>query len=485
MSSTIRSRFAPSPTGHLHIGNARTAIMNWLFARHSHGDFILRIEDTDRERSTEASETAILEDLRWLGLEWDEGPRIGGAHGPYRQSERLEIYSEHIKQLREVDKIYPCYCTPEELEVRRKGMLDRGESARYDGRCRQLTRKQQSQLVREGRKPAFRFRVEAKEVVFEDLIKGRIVFQSENVGDFIVARPDGMPMYNFACVVDDHLMEISHVIRGDDHVSNTPRQIFIYLAFEWTPPIFVHIPMILGKDRMRLSKRHGATSVSQYRESGYLPEALVNFLSLLSWSSDSGDEILSIDRLIREFSFQRVSKSAAIFDVEKLDWMNGMYIRQLDGNRFAEFVMQEIQEAGYPISSKEEALPIATLFHEKLERFNQIREKARILFQDDVVFEDAHAEDIIKMEESARVFEPFLKEMASLKIWDAEHFKMVMKSVQDETDIKGKNLWMPIRVALTGEVHGPDLPRVAEILGYEKCQRFVKKALEVSKNYKK
>ncbi len=477
MNSSVRTRFAPSPTGHLHIGNARTAIMNWLFARHTAGRYILRIEDTDRERSTESFETAILDDLQWLGLDWDEGPHVGGMHGPYRQSERRDIYLEQVKGLREAGKIYPCFCTPEELDARRRAMLERGESVGYDGRCRQLTADQEVRFTKEGRDPVFRFRVDVENVVFEDLVKGPISFQSENVGDFVIIRSDGMPMYNFACVVDDHFMEISHIIRGDDHVSNTPRQILLYQAFGWPPPVFAHIPMILGKDRMRLSKRHGATSVSQYRESGYLPEALVNFLSLLAWSSESGDEILSTDRLIQEFDFGRVSKAAAVFDIQKLDWMNGMYIRQLEVGRLADYLYPEIQAAGYPISSVEEALPIASLFHDKLEKLSEIRDKVRILFQDEVVYEDDQARNILNSLESKQVLKAVLEEIESLEAWDGEHFKNVMQEVQKQTNIKGKHLWMPVRVVFTGQMHGPDLSQVVEILGVQKCRRFLKKAV--------
>ena len=475
MERNIRTRFAPSPTGYLHIGNARTAIMNWLYARHTGGRFVLRIEDTDRERSTEASELSIFKDLKWLGLNWDEGPDVGGNYGPYRQSERIGIYQKYLKQLQKIDKVYPCYCTPEELEARRKELLKQGKSIQYDGKCRNLTLAQRKQFEDEGRKPVFRFKVEEEEISFLDLAKGEISFQGENIGDFVVVRSDGMPMYNFACTVDDHLMKISHVIRGDDHISNTPRQLLLYLAFGWQPPTFAHIPMILGKDRIRLSKRHGATSVSQYREMGYLPEALLNFLSLLSWSSESGDEILSVSRLIKEFSFDRISKTAPIFDIEKLDWMNGVYIRNLKLEKLAELIFPVLQKAGYPVSSIEEIKPIASLLREHLERISQAGEKSKIFFQKEVVPQN-EAAVILRKPEAKKVFSEFLKEMASVEQWNADVFMMVMKKVQTKLGIKGKDLWMPVRAALTGEIHGPELPKIAEILGYEKCQQFLKKA---------
>ncbi len=479
MKKSVRTRFAPSPTGHLHIGNARTAVMNWLFARHTGGRFVLRIEDTDRERSTEESERVIFNDLQWLGLGWDEGPDRGGDFGPYRQSERLEIYREHILQLQKSERVYPCYCTPDELDLRRKERLKRGESAVYDGRCRQLSTDQKKWLEGEGRKPAIRFRTEKEDVAFEDLVKGRISFSGESIGDFILVRPDGMPMYNFACVVDDHRMGISHVIRGDDHVTNTSRQIILYRAFGWKSPCFVHIPMILGEDRVRLSKRHGATSVSQYRELGYLSEAFVNFLSLLSWSSESGDEILSRDRLIEEFNFSRMSKSAAVFDTEKLDWMNGVYIRGLELDRLIALALPFFRDAGYSVDSGRRIRDILSLLQDKLERLSQIGEKVKIFFQEEVIPESKDAEDILKKPDSKKVYNTFIRELSSVgkSDWDGETFKVVMGKIQEETGIKGKHLWMPIRVALTGQVHGPDLPKVAEILGYDKCRRFLQRAL--------
>jgi len=475
MGKNVRTRFAPSPTGHLHIGNARTAIMNWLYARHTGGRFVLRIEDTDRERSTEASELSIFKDLKWLGLNWDEGTDVGGDYGPYRQSERIGIYQKYLKELQGIGKVYPCYCTPEELEARRKELLKQGKSIQYDGKCRNLTLAQRKQFEDQGRKPVFRFKVEEKEIPFRDLAKGEISFQGENIGDFIVVRSDGMVMYNFACTIDDHLMKISHVIRGDDHISNTPRQLLLYKAFGWNPPTFAHIPMILGKDRIRLSKRHGATSVSQYREMGYLPEALVNFLSLLSWSSKSGEEILSTSHLIEEFSFERISKTAPIFDVEKLDWMNGVYIRNLKLEKLAELIFPVLQKAGYPVSLIEEIKPIASLLREHLERINQAGEKSKIFFQKEVVPVD-EAAVILKKPEAKKVLSTFLEEMVPVEDWSADTFMMIMKRVQKKLGIKGKDLWMPVRVALTGQIHGPELPKIAEILGYEKCQLFVKKA---------
>jgi len=477
MSKPVRTRFAPSPTGHLHIGNARTAIMNWIFARHHGGAFVLRIEDTDRERSTVQSEASILDDLRWLGLGWDEGPDTGGPTGPYRQSERLGIYSDPLGRLEADGRVYPCYCTPDELEDRRKAALDRGETQRYDGHCRGLSDAEKRRYEKDGRKAAYRFRVDPGETAFEDLIKGGISFPNDTIGDFIVARHDGMPMYNFACVIDDHLMGITHVIRGNDHVSNTPRQVLVYRAFGWDSPRFAHIPMILGKDRERLSKRHGATSVDQYREAGYLSDALVNFLSLLSWSSESGDEILSRDRLVREFDFGRVSQSAAVFDVEKLDWMNGMYIRAMDAERLCEMALPFLKNAGVPVRSVSDIQSVVPLLQSGVDRLSQIPEKARLFFQEAAIPENEGAAAILKSPEAGRIGSAFLAKTSGLSLWNADVFLAVMKEIQKETGVKGKSLWMPVRIMLTGQEHGPELPKIVEVFGLEKCRRLVEASM--------
>lgn len=478
MPTLMRTRFAPSPTGHLHIGNARTAIMNWIAARHFGGQFILRIEDTDRERSMEASEKSILQDMHWLGLNWDEGPDIGGDHGPYRQSERLHLYRETLDALIQNGNAYFCYCTSEELEQRRKIQLEKGEQPHYDGRCLHLSTNEKQALTVEGREPSIRFHVQTESVAFNDLVKGDIAVPQDALSDFVIARPDGMPMYNFACVVDDHFMNITHVIRGDDHVSNTPRQILMYQAMQWQVPQFAHIPMILGPDRNRLSKRHGATSVSQFQEMGYLPEALINFLSLLSWSSESGEELLSKEQLIQEFNFEKVSRSASVFDTEKLDWMNGVYIREkIDLQTLTDRAVPFLQQAGYPIHDSEAALPIVKALQNKVETLSQMVTQANLFFQETVEPENAEATAIRNTPESQSVFRTFLTETEKLSTWDSAIFLSIMKQVQQISGVKGKGLWMPIRVALTGQMHGPELGPVTEILGLEKCRRLIEQAI--------
>lgn len=472
-----RVRFAPSPTGHLHIGNVRTAILNWLFAKNTGGKFILRIEDTDLERSADKYTDQICEDLQWLGLTWDEGPGIGGPHQFYRQSQRLAIYKEYAQKLLDEGKGYYCFCTPDELNEMRKESIRRGETIKYNRKCLHLTKEQKQAYFAEGRKPAIRFNVPAQEIIFKDVVKGELSFDGENIGDFVIMRGEEIPTYNFAAVVDDGLMKISHIIRGDDHVSNTPKQILIYQALGFKLPKFVHIPMILGPDRARLSKRHGATSIDHYRYRGYLPEVIINFLSLLSWSSVSGEEILSIEQLIKEFDFKRISKAAAIFDIEKLNWMNGYYIRKLDLNRLTEYSIPFLKQANYPIGDFESTKRIISLLQNYLDYIDQVIEQAAIFYQDNVSIDNPEARMIIRKDSSRKIFWSFLRGLDTIEELDANLFRKMMKTAQNETGIMGKDLWMPIRIALTGKLHGPELPHIAEILGKEKCTKFVKSAI--------
>ncbi|MBI4410264.1 MAG: glutamate--tRNA ligase, partial [Gemmatimonadetes bacterium] len=320
----VRTRFAPSPTGSLHLGNARVAVLNWLFARHERGQFILRIEDTDVERTVASAEAEILDDLCWLGLDWDEGPGIEGPaeqgpFGPYRQSERGSLYRAQAERLVESGRAFRCYCSDEELEAKRRAALARGEKPHYDGTCRRLSAAQAAQRERAGRRPAVRFHVPPEgEVVVRDVVRGEVRFAADEIGDFIILRSDGAPTYNFAVVVDDVLMEISHVIRGVGHLSNTPRQVLLYQALGRPAPVFAHVPQVLGPDRQKLSKRHGATSLAEYRRLGYHPDALVNYLSLLSWSSPSGEEFLVRERLLNEISLERIGSADVVFDPGKL-----------------------------------------------------------------------------------------------------------------------------------------------------------------------
>src|SRR5712691_6473228 len=317
----MRVRFAPSPTGQLHVGNARTALFNWLLARGSTATFILRIEDTDAERSTRGSEEAILRDLRWLGLDWDEGPDVGGAAGPYRQTERLHLYQSYAKELLASDRAYYCFCSMTQLEGERQAAAVEGRPARCA--CRRLSRDQAQARIATGERPAIRFRVrEEGDVVFQDLVRGDVRFPIDVIGDPIIVRANGIPAYNFAVVVDDALMEVTHVVRGEDHISNTPRQILLYEALGFAPPVFAHLALVMGPDHSPLSKRHGATSVVEFRARGYLPEALANYLALIGWAPGEGEELLPLEELARRFRLEDVGRSAGVFDVEKLAWVN-------------------------------------------------------------------------------------------------------------------------------------------------------------------
>src|SRR5687768_17313246 len=336
-STRVRVRFAPSPTGHLHVGGARTAIFNWLFARHNQGDFLIRVEDTDQARSTSESETMVLDDLRWLGLHWDEGPDNGGPHAPYRQSERTDLYKSIGQQLLSTAHVYRCFCSEEDLEAKRKVAEAAGQPPHYDLTCFRLGQEAVDQRIREGSSFVTRFHVPRRDegttfdgdVTIHDLIRGEVTWKAESLGDFIVRRSDGMPTYNFSVVVDDHDMEITHVIRAEEHLTNTHRQVLIYRALGWDVPQFAHVSLILGSDRTKLSKRHGATSVSAFADEGYLPEAMLNYLTLLGWSSPEGAEIFTRDYAIEHFSLDRVNAAPAVFDQQKLEWLNGQYVHAM------------------------------------------------------------------------------------------------------------------------------------------------------------
>ena len=344
----MRLRFAPSPTGHLHVGNARTALFNWLLARGRHGTFVLRIEDTDTERSTRESEQSILEDLKWLGLDWDEGPDVGGSMGPYRQTERMDRYDAVLQEWLATGVAYRCFCTPESLEAERKTALAAGLAPKYSGRCRELPKEDSAHRVAAGEPAAVRFRVPpGRDVTFTDIVRGDVTFSSEVIGDPVIVRSDGRPAYNFAVVVDDVQMAITHVIRGEDHISNTPRQVLMYEALGATPPAFAHLSLVLGPDHAPLSKRHGATSVAEFRERGYLPEALVNYLALLGWSPGENEEILPAAEMARRFSLEKVGHSAAVFDTAKLAWMNRHYMKEADPGRLARQALPYFVRAGY------------------------------------------------------------------------------------------------------------------------------------------
>lgn len=474
MDSSIKVRFAPSPTGPLHIGGARSALFNWLLARKFGGTMIVRIEDTDLERSSLESEENILGALNWLGLDWDEGIKKGGVHGPYRQTERLHTYTEAANRLLAQGQAFYCYCTEEELEADRQACMAKGELPRYLGKCRNLTDEERSRLEAEGRKKVVRFRVpDNQNVVVEDLVRGNVVFDSNGIGDYVIVKSDGIPTYNFAVVLDDALMGITHVIRGEEHLSNTPRQLLLYEALNLTPPEFAHVSLILGKDRTKMSKRHGATSIEAYRSQGYLPEALVNFLALLGWSPEEEEEIFSLEELVQRFSLDRVAKNPAVFDVDKLNWLNGQYIRKASVERVTDMAVPFLREAGYlsgeitPGKYEWLKLVVASV-QEHLAYVAQITEHVGIYFNDRVQLESDEAAEVLKDEDVARVIAVFKDKINELADLNPETTKALLKSLTKELKLGGKKVYMPLRVALTGQTHGPELYYIIPVLGRDK-----------------
>jgi nondiscriminating glutamyl-tRNA synthetase len=460
----MRVRFAPSPSGQLHVGNARTALFNWLLARGQGGVFILRIENTDVERSTRESEAAIIRDLRWLGLEWDEGPERGGSHGPYRQSERLHLYQSYAKELLGADAAYYCFCSTAQLETERQEALAGGRPALYAGTCRRLSRDDAAARIAAGERPAIRFRVpKDREVVFTDAVRGDVRFHTDVISDPVIVRADGHPAYNFAVVVDDALMEVTHVIRGEDHISNTPRQILLYEAIGFAPPAFAHLAMVMGPDHAPLSKRHGATSVGEFRTKGYLPEALVNYLALIGWSPGGGDELLPIDELARRFCLEAVGHSAGVFDEEKLAWVNRHYLKIADPARLAALSLPYFNDAGVAMTPDARGLEFLAsamaMTSASVDRLNQVPARLEFLFKYDasVPLRDQQTLQEMSSDGARSVVVALAEELAALPRLDRERFRAVANQVKARTGQKGKALFHPIRVVLTGRPAGPEL----------------------------
>lgn len=472
---SVRVRFAPSPTGRLHIGSARTALFNYLFAKKHRGKYILRIEDTDLERNVEDAESGFFEGFQWLGLQWDEGPDIGGEFAPYRSMERLDLYRPYIDQLLASGKAYYCYCTKEEEEQERARLRALGKPYQYSGKCRHLSAEQIEQYEREGRSQTIRFRVpEGKEIVFHDMIRGRVHFHTDDIGDFIIVKSNGVPTYNFACTIDDALMKITHVIRGEEHLSNTPLQILLYEALDWSVPQFGHVPLILNPNGKKLSKRDESIIqfVEQYRALGYLPQAVINYLVLLGWSPPgeySEQEIFSLDELIQHFSLDRVSKAGAIFDPEKLTWINSQYIKKLEIDELVQMSVPYLEKAGY---LSEEVDPkwlaeLVKLNQSGMDTISDIVQLSELFFTQDHQI-DKEARQVLSEEQSPIVIEAFLEKLKTLDDYQPDTIKAKLKEVQKETKYRGRKLFMPIRVAATGRKNGPDLNTTLYLLGKEK-----------------
>ena len=483
----LRVRFAPSPTGYLHIGGARTALFNWLYARHYNGSFILRIEDTDRMRSTPEAVKAILDGMKWLGLDWDEGPEKGGEYGPYFQTERLDLYREFVDKLLEIGAAYYCYCSAEELADRRKKQFADGKPAIYDRKCLNLSEAEKRQLEKEGKKPAIRLKMPDRKIVVHDLIKGRMEFDSKLLSDFVIEKSDGIPTYNFAVVIDDILMDISLVMRGDDHISNTPKQIVIYQALDIAIPEFAHIPMIMGPDNTRLSKRHGATSVMEYQRMGFLPEAVLNYIAHLGWSSGTNQEIFSIKELIENFTLDKISNHSAIFDMEKLNWFNNEYLKRLSDEKYVEMLMPFLKDAGYielPLSEEKERWlrKVASLMKSRVRNFKQFLEYGDYFFIEDFTVED-NAVKILEQNGVRDILERLVKRLKEIKDWKEENIESEVREMANQLNLKGKQIIHPTRVSLSGKTIGPGLFSLMEALGKEiNIKRLEKTIHKLNKN---
>lgn len=492
---TPRFRFAPSPTGGLHIGTARTALFNWLAAKSMGGRLILRIEDTDVKRSSKKYEALIIEDLKWLGIEWDEF---------YRQSERIEIYRKVADKLLREGKAYRCFCSPKRLLDLRNSLLKEGKMPKYDSKCRDLSPQEIDRKLEQNEKFTIRFMVKDGDIEFNDLIRGNIKFGPQAFGDFIIMKSDGTPSYNFAVVVDDNEMKITHVLRGEDHITNTARQILLFKALEYKIPYFAHFSMILAKDGSKLSKRHGATTISEFREMGYLREAIVNYLSILSWNPKGEEEIFGLEEVIGKFRISDISKSPAIFDLDKLNWMNGIYIRKKTPEELFDlcvpFLLKSriVKEKDLEVS--EVVLKIKKCvgaFKDSLKVLSDFPKQSKDFFMDKIDFYEDGAIEVLKMESSLKVIAQFLNVLNQRlnragkdkhsDLTEDESKKIINQVANElkEDKIKGKFLYMPIRVSLTGKTHGPELPRVISILGVEGCMKRVEQTLKYRENISK
>ena len=484
----VRVRYAPSPTGNLHIGNARTALFNYLFAKHYGGDFVLRIEDTDFKRNKEEGERSQLKYMDWLGLDYDEGIGKEKEFGPYRQSERIEIYQKYAEQLLAEDKAYKCYMTAEELEAEREEQVANGLPPRYSGKHAHLTKEEQEQFEKEGRKPSIRIRVpQDRTYSFNDMVKGELSFEGKDFGDFVIVKNDGVATYNFAVAIHDHLMEISHVLRGDDHVSNTPKQLVVYEALGFKPPIFGHMTLIVNENKKKLSKRDETIIqfIEQYDDLGYLPEALFNFITLLGWSPEGEQEIFTREEFVKIFDEKRLSKSPAFFDNNKLTWINNQYIKAQPLERIVNIALPFFVKEG--VATQEEVdnnrawfEKLISLYQPQMSYGAEIVELTKQFFVEEIKFDEEELE-ILKQDTTVAVFEDFLEKLEVAGDFTSENIKTLIKTIQKDTGVKGKNLFMPIRIASTGSMHGPELNTSLELLGRDRVVARVKAALELIK----
>ena len=486
MVEKVRVRFAPSPTGLPHLGNVRTALFNWLFARHYGGAFIVRIEDTDVARTREGSDRMMLEDLRWLGLDWDEGPQKGGGFGPYYQSQRLSIYHSHAQRLLEEGQAYRCYCAPQRLEEMRREQQRRGQPPGYDRRCRDLSGAEARRCEAQEIEPVVRFTVPLDgETSFHDLLRGEISFANSTVDDFVILKSDGYPTYHLANVVDDHLMEVTDVLRADEWIPSAPRHILLYKALGWEPPRYIHLPLILDKSGGKMSKRLGQTSIAAYRQRGYFPEAIVNYLALLGWSPADTQEIFRLDELAGRFTWERISVSPSTFDLERLNWFNRWYVRHLPASRIAGEAVPYLREAygrdersqGTAYSPEEWLELLVDNVREEVDSLDQLPAHVGFAFVDGVAF-TAEARDVLCAPTATAVLEAFVERLKSVDRLGVAEARSLIRELGDllgeKEHLKAREIMFPVRASLTGSLHGPSLAAVMALLGKERCIQRVR-----------
>ncbi|AXU26026.1 TPA: glutamate--tRNA ligase [Clostridioides difficile] len=479
----VRVRFAPSPTGFVHIGSLRTALYNYLFAKKMGGEYILRVEDTDQSRLVEGAIENMLNAMKWAGVNHSEGVILDdsgkvvqkGEYGPYIQSQRLDIYQEYIKQLLDSGKAYYCFCTKERLDEVRDAQRAAGETAKYDGHCKNLSKEEVEANIKAGIPYVIRLRLpENHTIKFTDLVRGDMEFNTNDLDDQVLMKTDGFPTYHFAVVVDDYLMKITHVIRGEEWVSSTPKHIYLYEAFGWEAPVFVHLPNILNKEKKKLSKRQGDVAVEDFKKKGYLPEGLVNYVALVGWSPEDNQELFTMEELEKAFSVERVSKSSGVFDTEKLNWVNQHYIKDGDDAYLTDLAIPFLIEDGFiteeEVTNKYDFLKsMISILKEKLQYVKEVTEHASIFFGDKIEVETEEGREFLRLEHIPTLIDALREKIEKAEVLNAEFVQAMLKEIQKECKIKGKNLFMGSRIILTGQMHGPDLPKVMEVLGKETC----------------
>ncbi|CEJ72131.1 glutamyl-tRNA ligase [[Clostridium] sordellii] len=485
---SVRVRFAPSPTGFVHIGSLRTALYNYLFAKRMGGEYILRVEDTDRTRIVDGAIENMLEAMAWAGVNHTEGVVLGenkeitqvGEYGPYIQSERLDIYKDYIQQLLDNGKAYYCFCSKERLDEVREKQKEAGETPKYDGNCRNLSKEEVEAKLAAGEEYVIRLKLPENHVIkFTDLVRGETEFNTDELDDQVLIKTDGFPTYHFAVVIDDHLMKITHVIRGEEWISSTPKHVYLYEAFGWEAPTFVHLPNILNKEKKKLSKRHGDVAVEDFKKKGYLPEGLVNYVALVGWSPDDNQELFTMKELEEHFSIERVSKSGGVFDTDKLNWVNQHYIKDASDEYITDLAIPFLIEAGY--ITEEDAKnrydfvkDMVSVVKEKLQYVKEVTEHVNIFFGDKVELETEECREFLKLEHIPTLINALEEKIGAAEEINEEAFKAMLKEIQKEHGIKGKNLFMGTRIILTGQMHGPDLPKAAAVIGKDMCLNRIK-----------